>query len=374
MSNPVPMFVARSPSNPKSIERDFEPRETDSQSFQTSIPSHVNEIAVYPIIEDILRKRGITPSEGWTSDEHYASRSRQFFPKVFTMEHPRGEKAFREEVVRCLSERFFLMFSTCSTDPKKHGSKKDGVMRAEHIEVDYFDYVVSGSSPQEYSVALEDLKPEDLKPEDIVKEAQQQLSTARLSGTKEVRPVILFELTDSPDGIYKLCQLERDLAVYEVWRRFQGKAPADILVCGIVAHPSAVATILKMLKSPECDQVFPRVVKMVRQGRFECARNDRHNHIEPTPLPNTFWAQVINGTDNPTQLSKTVAFQVTPVIPNIDGLKKAVKAEMQLTMPAPLLKVYAHDAATGGWVEVTEPWAPLTANTGLTAYHVVVGS
>ena len=236
-----PKFVARSPSNPKSIERDFEPRETDSQSFQTSIPSHVNEIAVYPIIEAILRKRDITPSEGWTSDEHYASRSRQFFPKVFTMEHPRGEKAFREEVVRCLSERFFLMFSTCSTDPKKHGNKRDGLMKANHIEVDYFDYAVLGSSPQEYSVTPEDLKPADLKPadlkpEDIVKEAQQQLSTARLSGTKEVRPVILFELTDSPDGIYKLCQLERDLAVYEVWRRFQRKGPAEIALCGIVAR------------------------------------------------------------------------------------------------------------------------------------------
>ena len=138
-----PKFVARSPSNPKSIESEFEPRETDGRSCPTSIPSHVNEIAVYPIIEDILRKRGITPSEGWTSDEHYASRSRQFFPNLFNT----GEKAFREEVVRRLSERFFQMFSTCSTDPKKRTDKKTGLMKANHIEVDYFDYAVSGSSP-----------------------------------------------------------------------------------------------------------------------------------------------------------------------------------------------------------------------------------
>ena len=258
------------------------------------------------------------------------------------------------------------MFSTCSTDPKKHGNKRDGLMKANHIEVDYFDYAVSGSSPQEYSVA-----PHDLKPEDIVKEALQQSSTARLSGTKEVRPVILFELTDSPDGIYKLCQLERDLAVYEVWRRFQKKDPAEIAVCGIVAHPSAVATILKMLKSAECDRVFPRVVKMDLQGRFECARNDRHN-TKPATVTPTFWAQLMLPAEDPTQRSKAVAFRVTPAIPDIDGLKKAVKAEMQLTMPAPLLKVYAHDAATGGWVEVMKASTLLAPNEEETAYHVLV--
>ena len=44
-----------------------------------------------------------------------------------------------------------------------------------------------------------------------------------------------------------------------------------------------------------------------------------------------------------------VAFQVTPA--NIDGLKDAVKVKMQLTIPASLLKVFAHNPATGGWVD-----------------------
>ena len=90
----------------------------------------------------------------------------------------------------------------------------------------------------------------------------------------------------------------------------------------------------------------------------------------PTPVPPpSFWVQLT--TSDPTQHSKAVAFRVTPAIPDIDGLKKAVKAEMQLTMPAPLLKVYAYDDATGAWVEVPED-APLVANVKATAYHVLV--
>ena len=132
---------------------------------------------------------------------------------------------------------------------------------------------------------------------------------------------------------------------------------------------------MKMLKSPECDKVFPGVVGMFRRGRFECARNDRHNQIEPpTPIPNTFWAQLLRSEEDPTQLSKAVAFRVKPDVPDIDGLKKAVKAEMMLTIPAPYLKVYAHDAATGGWAEVTKVSTPLAPNAEETAYHVVVGS
>ena len=69
----------------------------------------------------------------------------------------------------------------------------------------------------------------------------------------------------------------------------------------------------------------------------------------------TIWVQLT--TSDPTQLSKAVAFRVKP-----DGLKKAVKAEMQLTIPAPLLRVYAHDASADAWVEVPKASAPLTSN------------
>ena len=81
--------------------------------------------------------------------------------------------------------------------------------------------------------------------------------------------------------------------------------------------------------------------------------------------------------DDPTNASKAVAFQVTPAIANNDGLKKAVQKERKdagQTLDSLMMKVYAHDDAAGGWVEVTEASAPLTPNTEETAYHVVVGS
>ena len=88
------------------------------------------------------------------------------------------------------------------------------------------------------------------------------------------------------------------------------------------------------------------------------------------------WVRIVHK-DDPTKASKATAFQVTPVIPNIDGLKKAVKAEVpeKLVGIASIdLKVYAHDAAAGAWVDVPKASAPLTSNTEETAYHVVVGS
>ena len=51
--------------------------------------------------------------------------------------------------------------------------------------------------------------------------------------------------------------------------------------------------------------------------------------------------------EDPTQHSKAVAFRVTPDIPDIDGLKKAVKAKVpeKLVGIASIdLKVYAFDA------------------------------
>ena len=94
----------------------------------------------------------------------------------------------------------------------------------------------------------------------------------------------------------------------------------------------------------------------------------------PTPVPPpSFWVQLT--TSDPTQQSKAVAFQVTPVIANIDGLKDAVKAKLPNALKdvdAVMLKVYAHDAATGGWVEVMKASTLLAPNEEETAYHVLV--
>ena len=84
-----------------------------------------------------------------------------------------------------------------------------------------------------------------------------------------------------------------------------------------------------------------------------------------------FWARLVrpNGSCFPSQ-RKAVAFQVTPAIANIDGLKDAVKVKMMLTTPAPHLRVFAHNPATCIWVELTQMSAPITPNTEDTAYRV----
>ena len=115
------------------------------------------------------------------------------------------------------------------------------------------------------------------------------------------------------------------------------------------------------------------------QSRIGATVEDENAKPSGAAQPQTLqhWAQLLRSEEDPTQPSKAVAFRVKPDIPDIDGLKKAVQKERKdagQTLDPLMMKVYAHDAATGGWVEVTEPWAPLTANTGLTAYHVVVGS
>ena len=94
------------------------------------------------------------------------------------------------------------------------------------------------------------------------------------------------------------------------------------------------------------------------QGR----RLPRHARPPPATITTTFWARLVPPAEDPTQHSKAVAFRVTPIIADIDGLKKAVKAENDdVTVPSRLLKVYAHDA-TGGWVEMPED-APLSQMT-----------
>ena len=76
----------------------------------------------------------------------------------------------------------------------------------------------------------------------------------------------------------------------------------------------------------------------------------------------------VTTTEDPTQPSKAV-------IANIDGLKDEVQKKRKdagQTLDPLMMKVYAHDAATGAWVDVPKASASLTSNTEETAYHVVV--
>ena len=97
--------------------------------------------------------------------------------------------------------------------------------------------------------------------------------------------------------------------------------------------------------------------------------------IEPVraiKAPSAFWAQLLVASSaDPTVQSTTVAFRVVPLAADVDDLKDAVVAKMRLGVAAPLLEVWAHDAASNQWVPVDEGSA-LVANEKATAYHVVV--
>ena len=91
----------------------------------------------------------------------------------------------------------------------------------------------------------------------------------------------------------------------------------------------------------------------------------------------SYWVLLVDSPEmamKPSDATETV-FEVAPMRNTIDGLKDAVKAKVEANtgdrVNALTMKVYARIAG-GVWAEVFEPWTPLIANTGLTAYHVVV--
>ena len=87
--------------------------------------------------------------------------------------------------------------------------------------------------------------------------------------------------------------------------------------------------------------------------------------------PSAFWAQLLDASADPTVQSTTTAFRVVPLVADVDGLKDAVAVKMRLGVPAPVLEVWAYDAASNRWVSVDEDSA-LGANEEATAYNVVV--
>ena len=88
--------------------------------------------------------------------------------------------------------------------------------------------------------------------------------------------------------------------------------------------------------------------------------------------PFAFWARLlVTSSPDPTVQSTATAFKVVPLAADVDGLRDAVVAKMRLGFAAPLLEVWAHDAASNRWVSMDEGSA-LVANEEATAYHVVV--
>lgn len=101
----------------------------------------------------------------------------------------------------------------------------------------------------------------------------------------------------------------------------------------------------------------------VLQAIRQCLENEiGHPHTTVT------WVQlVLDNTAGP-------AFMVTPTIHNIDGLKKAVKAEdpSLKDIAAHTLIVQAYGKEKGDWIPVTKASTPLVPNTEETAYRVIL--
>ena len=255
------------------------------------------------------------------------------------------------------------------------GTNPESLQRKD-VEYDFFAY--DGQESQRTETILDYSKPEAwlTKPSE---ESRQD------SPETETRKAVIFEVTQSGNARAKIAQLELQLAVFLAKREVKTcrvLKVTDVVACAGVCIPKVcIPEIENLLSSPICKEFLPHIFALRDAKCIEVLPSDEEMTHAPPPTPtprdahtNTFWVQLINVTDDPTQHSKAVAFQATPVIANIDGLKKAVQKERKdagQTIDPLMLKVYAHDA-TGAWVEVTEPWAPLAANTGETAYHVLV--
>ena len=174
------------------------------------------------------------------------------------------------------------------------------------------------------------------------------------------------------------------------WKHYNPPGTMESLLCAqrIVVHRDSATLVL--------NQGRPMIAELATQWNlptanssfvdekklFDAAKINKSMSL-PTLLSEALneahvvvWVRIVPK-DDPTNASKAVAFQVTPAIANIDGLKKVVQKERKdagQTLDPLMMKVYAHDAATGGWVEVSKVSTPLAPNTEETAYRVVVGS
>ena len=171
------------------------------------------------------------------------------------------------------------------------------------------------------------------------------------------------------------------------WKHYNPPGTMESLLCAqrIVVHRDSATLVL--------NQGRPMIAELATQWNlptanssfvdekklFDAAKTNKSKSLQ-TLLAEALneahvvvWVRIVPK-DDAMKASKATAFQVTPIIANMDGLKKAVMETAKLTIPHFMLKVYAHDAATGGWVEVPKASASLEPNTEETAYHVVVGS
>jgi hypothetical protein len=217
------------------------------------------------------------PRDGWTdAATHFDNRSRQFHPKLF------GDKEndFREALKEKLGQAFLNTFSKCSYDSEKRTSKEEGIMRAKFFECAYFSYVFDAKTAGRAFAPETAAQPVSVK---ALVEGFKASMQARLSGNLDGSKVVMFEVTETPDAIYKVCQLERDLALYELWREYQHQRPPDIAACGVGVGLMGMSVLRTCVDAIDFKDFFPRIAAMKERGLFTafCTQVPPSSQIQP---------------------------------------------------------------------------------------------
>jgi hypothetical protein len=91
---------------------------------------------------------------------------------------------------------------------------------------------------------------------------------------------------------------------------------------------------------------------------------------EKIEIPKYFWVKIVASKDADKHASDAMAFKVKPTTKDVDGLKAAVRLTSNATLK---MTVFAYNAKSNKWDEVTNPSTPLCRTEVDTAYHVVLG-
>jgi hypothetical protein len=299
-------------------------------SVSISVRSHFDELKTYPIIEQFLKKCELMPRDGWTDPAtHFDNRSRQFHPRLF------GDKEndFRKALKAKLGQDFLNTFSECSCDSEKRTRKDDGIMISKFFECDYFSYVFDTKT------AVRAVTPKTAAQPVSVKALVQGFTAskqARLSGTLDGSKVVMFEVTETEDAIYKVCQLERDLALYELWREYQGQPPPDIAACGVGVGLMGMSVLRACVDAIDFKDFFPRIAAMNERGLFTtfCTQVLPSSQIQPL---SEVWV-----TDG------KASFPVKPDGMKVAHLKKGIVEIMKYAFAYPTLIIKNADGAVLG--------------------------
>ena len=242
----------------------------------------------------------------------------------------------------------FRLYAQSSKDRKKWKTVITNCFNTgTEIEVDYFAYV----DMQQPSHALKKMSID----EGLRANANVNAVSKRGSDTTECRKIVVFEISNAPEGTYKFAQLERDLKVVAFRQMKKGISVNHLL--------DVVALAGVSLKSQsECDLVqgflddkrladfAPRIHSLHQQKKIVIVcHNSQPSNFTPKPV----WVKFGGST-----------FEVEPAKNTVDSLKKAVKAERGIVQG--LLPLLARNHAE----EVLDDSAPLRANSKTEPYII----